>query len=239
MLGLIALFSTIAIFLLRLFLQISDLAKIPEIVQLFFRRLSASMFLRFAKLCCLSAALAVVLAQVPAAEAAAARTSSTKERSNLQNEQRSIKGQISTIKKDIAKKEARVDSANKELRASEKAISDSNRTLKELGEGFADLVFVLVHLRAVDVLVPGLFERVEDDVVARRVEIDRAERHTRNLLHLKCEVTGFRGQQIQIKEEEITGWEPVVFAVYSQKARYQGKEFSLFAMRVFVKYSFY
>ena len=36
MLGLIALFSTIAIFLLRLFLQISDLAKIPEIVQLFF-----------------------------------------------------------------------------------------------------------------------------------------------------------------------------------------------------------
>ncbi len=165
MLGLIALFSTIAIFLLRLFLQISDLAKIPEIVQLFFRRLSASMFLRFAKLCCLSAALAVVLAQVPAAEAAAARTSSTKERSNLQNEQRSIKGQISTIKKDIAKKEARVDSANKELRASEKAISDSNRTLKELGEKKSAVENQLADLkREADIV--GMHVTEAEDLVA-------------------------------------------------------------------------
>ena len=123
------------------------------------------MFLRFAKLCCLSAALAVVLAQVPAAEAAAARTSSTKERSNLQNEQRSIKGQISTINKDIAKKEARVDSANKELRASEKAISDSNRTLKELGEKKSAVENQLADLkREADIV--GMHVTEAEDLVA-------------------------------------------------------------------------
>ncbi|MGN1209424.1 MAG: murein hydrolase activator EnvC family protein, partial [Duodenibacillus sp.] len=45
-----------------------------------------------------------------------------------------LKGQIVDIQKDISQKEARVDAANASLRESEKAISSSNRTLRELGD---------------------------------------------------------------------------------------------------------
>lgn len=84
-------------------------------------------------LCSMAASVALVSVALPAPEAFA-QTKSAKEKSSLQKEQRDIKGQISTIKKDISQKEKRVDNANSALRESEKAISSSNRTLKELGE---------------------------------------------------------------------------------------------------------
>lgn len=84
-------------------------------------------------LCCVASAAAMVSVAVPAPEAFA-QAKSAKEKSSLQKEQRNIKGQISSIKKDITQKEKRVDNANSALRESEKAISSSNRTLKELGD---------------------------------------------------------------------------------------------------------
>ena len=127
---------------------------------------------RLARLCCLSAALAALLAPAPPeVHAAAADSSSTKQRSSLQKEQRTIKGQISTIKKDIEQKEAHVDSANKELRASEKAISDSNRTLKELSEKKSAVENQLADLkREADIV--GMHVTEAEDLVA---EITRAQ----------------------------------------------------------------
>lgn len=89
------------------------------------------------QVCALAAAawLAVFASLGAAGDVAAAPNSKpAKQKSTLVKEQRNIKGQISTIKKDISQKQKRVDSANSALGASEKAISDSNRTLKELGE---------------------------------------------------------------------------------------------------------
>lgn len=120
---------------------------------------------RLARLCCLCAALAVPLALAPQPALSAAASTSTKERSNLQKEQRTIKGQISTIKKDIEQKQARVDSANQELRASEKAISDSNRTLKELGAKKSAVENQLADLkREADIV--GMHVTEAEDLVA-------------------------------------------------------------------------
>lgn len=68
-------------------------------------------------------------------------------KSSLQKEQRSLKGQISSIKKDISEKEASLDKVNGELAASEKAISQSNRTLKELGDKKQDVENQLEDLK--------------------------------------------------------------------------------------------
>lgn len=92
-------------------------------------------FLRLKTLCrsaVLAAALALAAGLVPEGDVAA--KNSAQQKSSLQKEQRDIKGQISSIRRDITRKEARVDSANNALRESEKAISSSNRTLKELAE---------------------------------------------------------------------------------------------------------
>ena len=124
-----------------------------------------SMDHRFVTLC-LCAALLAAFALAPAPEAAAAAdTSSSKQRSNLQKEQRTIKGQISTIKKDIEKKQARVESANQELRESEKAISASNRTLKELGEKKGEVENQLADLKR-EASIVGMHVTEAEDLVA-------------------------------------------------------------------------
>ena len=92
-------------------------------------------FLRLKTLCrnaVLAAALTLAAGSAP--EVAFAAKDSVRQKSSLQKEQRDIKGQISSIRRDISKKQARVDSANDALRESEKAISSSNRTLKELSD---------------------------------------------------------------------------------------------------------
>lgn len=70
-----------------------------------------------------------------------------KKKSSLELEQRSIKGKISTIGQAIKEKEARMQAVTNELRASEQAISRSNRTLKELGEKKASTEIRLSNLR--------------------------------------------------------------------------------------------
>lgn len=56
------------------------------------------------------------------------------QQSNLTERQKSIQGELTSIKQDIEKKQERMNEATNDLKLSEKAISDSNRTLKELGE---------------------------------------------------------------------------------------------------------
>ena len=56
------------------------------------------------------------------------------DRKTLTRERDSLKGQISDIRRDINRKEARLDAINTDLRKSEQAISRSSRTLKELSE---------------------------------------------------------------------------------------------------------
>lgn len=84
---------------------------------------------RFSCLCCIAACLALA-----ALSAAAAPSKQAQQKSSLQKEQRDIKGQISSIRRDITQKQARLDKANSALKQSETAISTSNRTLKELEE---------------------------------------------------------------------------------------------------------
>jgi septal ring factor EnvC (AmiA/AmiB activator) len=73
--------------------------------------------------------------------------STTAERRSLQKEQKSIQGQLTSIKKDIDKKQAAIEKASDHLRASEKAISDSNRTLKQLAEQRTDVENRLADLK--------------------------------------------------------------------------------------------
>ncbi len=89
------------------------------------------------------AATALSLSTMPAA----APSQDAQKRSSLQKEQKNIKGQISSIKKDISIKQAGLDKANSELRASEKAISQSNRTLKELSDKKLDVENQLADLQ--------------------------------------------------------------------------------------------
>ena len=93
------------------------------------------------------AALSALLLAVPAADAPAAPSSQSQKKSSLQKEQRSLKGEISSIKKDISQKEASLDKVNGELEASEKAISQSNRTLKDLGSKKTDVENQLADLK--------------------------------------------------------------------------------------------
>ncbi len=83
---------------------------------------------------CAAALVAAISSVAFPAPEVFAQTKSVKEKNSLEKERRNIKGQISSIKKDISQKQKRVDNANSALRESEKAISNSNRTLKELGE---------------------------------------------------------------------------------------------------------
>lgn len=94
-----------------------------------------------------AAGLAAPVVQATAAPAKQSSSQSKQKKSSLQKEQRSLKGQISSIKKDISEKEASLDKVNGELAASEKAISQSNRTLKELGDKKQDVENQLEDLK--------------------------------------------------------------------------------------------
>lgn len=87
---------------------------------------------------------------------------STQQKSSLQKEQRSIKGQISNVKKEIAQQEARLDRANNDLRESEKAISSSNRTLKELNAQKKSLENDLQRLRSKQRIMSTQVSEAED-----------------------------------------------------------------------------
>ena len=81
--------------------------------------------------------LAVCAALLGAASAvlpAWSKPSPDADRKTLTRERDSLKGQISDIRRDINRKEARLDAINTDLRKSEQAISRSSRTLKELSE---------------------------------------------------------------------------------------------------------
>ncbi len=125
------------------------------------------LFVRAAKLfaiAILSAALCANVAQAAADKQKRAPNKQT--RSSLQKEQRSIKGQISTIKKDISAKEASLDKVNGELAASEKAISQSNRTLKELGSKKQDVENQLEDLKREAGIVSLHVSEAEDLIVS-------------------------------------------------------------------------
>ena len=125
------------------------------------------LFVRAAKLFAiafLSAALCANVAQ--AATDKQKRAPNKQTRSSLQKEQRSIKGQISTIKKDISAKEASLDKVNGELAASEKAISQSNRTLKELGSKKQDVENQLEDLKREAGIVSLHVSEAEDLIVS-------------------------------------------------------------------------
>lgn len=105
---------------------------------------------RLKSLCLAAAAIFSLAASVPEGWAAAEKSktqrtvqkpskassakSTVQQKNTLQKQQQSLKGQIVDIQKDITQKEARVDAANASLRESEKAISSSNRTLRELAD---------------------------------------------------------------------------------------------------------
>ena len=116
----------------------------------FFLRLPFMLFALPAKLFVIAvfaAGLAAPVVQATAAPAKQSSSQSKQKKSSLQKEQRSLKGQISSIKKDISEKEASLDKVNGELAASEKAISQSNRTLKELGDKKQDVENQLEDLK--------------------------------------------------------------------------------------------
>ena len=77
---------------------------------------------------------------------AAAKSAPEADRRQLTQEQSSLKGQISSIQKDISAKEARLTSVNAELQKSEQAISRSNRTLRTLAEDRSKLETQLADL---------------------------------------------------------------------------------------------
>lgn len=93
------------------------------------------------------AALTALALAAPVSDTSAAPSTQTQKKSSLQKEQRSLKGEISSIKKDISAKEASLDKVNGELEASEKAISQSNRTLKDLGAKKLDVENQLADLK--------------------------------------------------------------------------------------------
>lgn len=93
------------------------------------------------------AALTALALAAPVSDTSAAPSTQTQKKSSLQKEQRSLKGEISSIKKDISAKEASLDKVNGELEASEKAISQSNRTLKDLGAKKLDVEKQLADLK--------------------------------------------------------------------------------------------
>lgn len=77
---------------------------------------------------------------------AAAKSAPEADRRQLTREQSSLKGQISSIQKDISAKEARLTNVNAELQKSEQAISRSNRTLRTLAEDRSKLETQLADL---------------------------------------------------------------------------------------------
>lgn len=87
-------------------------------------------------------------------------------KTSLENQQKSIKGQLSSMKAEIATKEERMRIANDELKRSELAISRSNRTLKELSEKKDDVENQLKNLKE-EAKIVGLHVQEAEDVIGQ------------------------------------------------------------------------
>ncbi len=92
------------------------------------------------------------------------KAAATKEKANLESQKKDIKNTLSSIKKDIAQKQSRAKSAEEELKESEKAISKSNRSLKELSEKKAAATARLADLKT-EAKIVGLQVGEAEDVV--------------------------------------------------------------------------
>ncbi len=92
------------------------------------------------------------------------KAAATKEKANLESQKKDIKNTLSSIKEDIARKQSRAKSAEEELKESEKAISKSNRSLKELAEKKAAATARLADLKT-EAKIVGLQVGEAEDVV--------------------------------------------------------------------------
>ena len=92
------------------------------------------------------------------------KAAATKEKANLESQKKDIKNTLSSIKKDIAQKQSRAKSAEEELKESEKAISKSNRSLKELSEKKTAATARLADLKT-EAKIVGLQVGEAEDVV--------------------------------------------------------------------------
>ena len=100
----------------------------------------------------------------PAAPAKTTR-SATQEKTTLVRQQRSVRTELTTLQKDLAQKQSRAQSAEDALKESEKAISRSNRSLKELAEKKNETTARLADLKNEAVIV-GLQVNDAEEIVS-------------------------------------------------------------------------
>jgi len=107
------------------------------------------------------------VAKKPATPAAPAKTtrSATQEKTTLVRQQRSVRTELTTLQKDLAQKQSRAQSAEEALKESEKAISRSNRSLKELAEKKNETTARLADLKNEAVIV-GLQVNDAEEIVS-------------------------------------------------------------------------
>lgn len=113
---------------------------------------------------CALAGIALMLPGNAPGNAQAAFSSSSSERTKLAKERASVKNKITSVQKDIEQKTERLNSAAGDLQKSEKAISQSNRTLKELSEKKASVENRLSDLNRQAKIV-GLHVKDAEDLV--------------------------------------------------------------------------
>lgn len=88
-----------------------------------------------------------------------------KKKTSLEKQQRTLKTQLSSIKQEIALKQSHAQSAEDALKESEKAISKSNRSLKELAEKKTATTAQLADLKT-EAKIVGLQVNEAEDVVS-------------------------------------------------------------------------
>ena len=92
------------------------------------------------------------------------KAEATKQKASLEHQQKDLKTELSTLKQDLALKQSRAQSADDALKESEKAISKSNRSLKELSEKKAAANARLADLKN-EAKIVGLQVGEAEDVV--------------------------------------------------------------------------
>ena len=92
------------------------------------------------------------------------KAEATKQKATLEHQQKDLKTELSTLKQDLALKQSRAQSADDALKESEKAISKSNRSLKELSEKKAAANARLADLKN-EAKIVGLQVGEAEDVV--------------------------------------------------------------------------
>ena len=92
------------------------------------------------------------------------KAEATKQKATLEHQQKDLKTELSSLKQDLALKQSRAQSADDALKESEKAISKSNRSLKELSEKKAAASARLADLKN-EAKIVGLQVGEAEDVV--------------------------------------------------------------------------